>query len=59
MSGIKKRLLSDFPTNDKIIIRGFNNSTSEVNAIGKNKDDKIEYYVENIPKNVEGGAMAW
>jgi hypothetical protein len=52
MSGIKKRLLTDFSTNDKIIIRGFNNSTSEINAIGKNKDDKIEYYVENIPKKL-------
>jgi hypothetical protein len=33
-------------------IRGFNNSTSEVNAIGKNKDDNIEYYAENMPKNL-------
>jgi hypothetical protein len=51
MSGTKERLLIDIPTNDKIIIRGFKNNASEVNAIGKNKDVKIDYYVENMPKN--------
>jgi hypothetical protein len=33
MSEIKKRLLTDSPMNDKIITRGFNNNTSEVNSI--------------------------
>jgi hypothetical protein len=41
ISGTKERLLIDIPTNDKIIIRGFNNSTSEVDAMEKIKMIKL------------------
>lgn len=48
-----------------ILISGFNNSTSEVTAVGINNDSKTEYYVTGMPDNlallcandyVEGGA---
>lgn len=54
MSGVVGRLVADAPDVDfsNIVINGFNKSSSKVDAVGMNSDDKLEYYVKSMPNNL-------
>lgn len=54
MSGVVGRLVADAPDVDfsNIVINGFNKSSSKVDAVGVNSDDKLEYYVKSMPNNL-------
>lgn len=64
ISGVPGRIKA-VDVGHNILISGFNNSTSEVTAVGVNDDSKTEYYVKSMPNNlallcandyVDGGA---
>ena len=52
MSGIKDRLQSVRETDSDIHIKGFNDTTSIVTNIGYNEDNKMEYNVSSMPKDL-------
>eukprot|EP01034_Spumella_vulgaris_P034104 gene34104-42052_t len=52
MSGVPDRLLSVVPLDRDIAINGFNGSRSTVTAVGSNRDNKREYYVEDMPSDL-------
>jgi len=54
MSGVMGRLHAEKSTHNTsgIKIRGFNNSSSSVDAVGKNEDNKMEYYVKSMPDDL-------
>lgn len=54
MSGAEGRILvrgADFDVS-KVIINGFNKSTSRVDDVGQNEDGKLEYFVSSMPANL-------
>jgi hypothetical protein len=52
MSGIKGRITINSKLNEKIKIKGFNDSISYVDSIGVNNDGKREYFVSSMPSNL-------
>ena len=52
MSGNGNRLLESYVNEENITIKGFNGSSSTVDAVGFNEDGKIEYYVKTMPHNL-------
>jgi hypothetical protein len=36
----------------KVSIKGFNGSVSSPSAIGRNEDNKMEYFVQSMPRNL-------
>eukprot|EP01034_Spumella_vulgaris_P022931 gene22931-29109_t len=58
MSGVRGRLVNIVPLDQGIAINGFNGSRSSVTAVGSNRDNKREYYVEDMPSDLVlfGGA---
>ena len=52
MSGNINQLVESYVKEEKITIKGFNCSSSTVDAIGVNEDGKLEYYVKNRPSNL-------
>ncbi len=53
MSGVPGRIVSvDADDDRRIIIRGFNGSTSTVDKVGRNVDQKTEYFVSKMPDNL-------
>lgn len=51
ISGVPGRIKA-VDVGHNILISGFNNSTSEVTAVGINDDSKTEYYVKSMPNNL-------
>ena len=51
MSGTAHRLDHQHK-HDNVIIQGFNGATSTVDAVGMNRDGKMEYYVKSMPPNL-------
>ena len=52
MSGNINRLMESYVNEESITIKGFNGSSSTVDAVGVNEDGKLEYYVKNMPSNL-------
>lgn len=52
MSGNMNRLVESYVNEERITIKGFNGSSSTVDAVGVNEDGKLEYYVKNMPSNL-------
>lgn len=51
-SGVPGRLCSVCDNGENIMMKGFNDSVSKVSAIGFNKDNKKEYFVDGMPRNL-------
>jgi len=52
MSSIDGRIVSGSKSNPSVQIVGFNNSTSRPTKVGFNNDNKKEYFVPNMPKDL-------
>ena len=52
MSGNSGRIVPDTMLIKNVSIKGFNGSVSTPSAIGRNEDNKMEYFVQSMPHNL-------
>ena len=52
MSGVNDRIVPDTMLIKQVSIKGFNGSVSSPSAIGRNEDNKMEYFVQSMPRNL-------
>ena len=52
MSGHRDRIIPDTMVVRDVSIKGFNGSVSTPSAIGTNEDNKLEYFVQSMPRNL-------
>ena len=52
MSGNSDRIVPDTMVVRDVSIKGFNGSVSTPSAIGTNEDNKLEYFVQSMPRNL-------
>ena len=52
MSGNSDRIVPDTMVVRDVSIKGFNGSISTPSAIGTNEDNKLEYFVQSMPRNL-------
>ena len=52
MSGVNDRIVPDTMLIKEVSIKGFNGSVSRPSAIGRNEDNKMEYFVQSMPRNL-------
>ena len=52
ISGNSDRIVPDTMVVRDVSIKGFNGSVSTPSAIGTNEDNKLEYFVQSMPRNL-------